>query len=59
MWYCHLQKTNEELNDPYSSPNIVQVRWAGHVAHMGESRGLYWGFGGETRGKETTLETQV
>ena len=33
---------NEELNDLYSSPNIVWViklrrmRWAGHVAHMGE-----------------------
>ena len=31
---------NEELNDMYSSPNIVQmnkprVRWAGHVAHDG------------------------
>ena len=31
---------NEELNDLYCSPNIVQViksrrmRWAGHVAHM-------------------------
>ena len=38
---------NEELNDLYSSPNIVQViklrriRWAGHVAHMGERRGAY------------------
>ena len=38
---------NEELNDLYSSPNIVQViklrrrRWAGHVAHMGERRGVY------------------
>ena len=36
---------NEELNDLYSSPNIVRViksrrmRWAGHVAHMGEVRG--------------------
>jgi hypothetical protein len=36
---------NEELNDLYSSPNIVQViksrrmRWAGHVARMGEERG--------------------
>ena len=38
---------NEELNDFYSSPNIVRViksrrmRWAGHVAHMGEGRGIY------------------
>ena len=36
---------NEELNDLYSSPNIVGViksrrmRWAGHVARMGEERG--------------------
>jgi len=46
---------NEELNDLYSSPNIVRViksrrmRWAGHVARMG--------FGAETGGKETTVET--
>jgi len=38
---------NEELNYLYSSPNIVWViksrrmRWAGHVAHMGERRGIY------------------
>jgi hypothetical protein len=38
---------NEELNDPYTSPNIVRViksrriRWAGHVARMGEERGAY------------------
>jgi len=38
---------NEELNDLYSSPNIVRViksrrmRWAGHVARMGEER---WGY---------------
>jgi len=37
---------NEELNDLYSSPNIVWViksgrmRWARHVARMGEERGL-------------------
>ena len=37
---------NEELNDLYSSPNIVRViksrriRWAGNVAHMGEERGV-------------------
>jgi len=35
----------EELNDLYSSPNVVRViksrriRWAGHVARMGEERG--------------------
>jgi hypothetical protein len=38
---------NEELNDLYSSPNIIRViksrrlRWAGHVARMGEERGAY------------------
>jgi len=38
---------NEELSDLYCSPNIVQViksrrmRWAGHVVHMGEGRGVY------------------
>ena len=36
---------NEKLNDLYPSPNIVRViksrrmRWAGHVARMGEERG--------------------
>ena len=42
---------NEELNDLYSSPNIVrviksrQMRWAGHVAHMGRGEaytGFWW-----------------
>ena len=38
---------NGELNDLYSSPNIVRVitsrrmRWAGHVARMSEERGVY------------------
>jgi len=37
----------EELNDLYSSLNIVRViksrrmRWAGHVARMGEEMGVY------------------
>jgi hypothetical protein len=36
---------NDELNDLYSSPNIIRVmksrrmRWTGHVARMGEKRG--------------------
>jgi uncharacterized membrane protein len=40
---------NDELNDPYSSPNIVRViksrrmRWARHVARLGE-RVAYTGF---------------
>ena len=45
---------NEELNDLYSSPNIVRViksrrmRWAGNVARMGEREreaytGFWWG----------------
>ena len=38
---------NEKLNDLYSSPNIVRViksrrmRWAWHVARMGERIGVY------------------
>jgi len=38
---------NEELNDVYCSPNIVRViksrriKWAGHVARMGERRGVH------------------
>jgi hypothetical protein len=37
----------EELNDLYSSPNIIRViksirmRWAGHAARIGEGRGSY------------------
>jgi hypothetical protein len=38
---------NEELNGTHSSPNVVRViksrkiRWTGHVACMGERRGVY------------------
>ena len=38
---------NEELTDLYSQSNIVRLiksrrmRWAGHVARMGERRGVY------------------
>ena len=48
---------NEELNDLYCSPNIVRVlksrrmRWAGHVARMGEERGVYRVLVGKPEGK--------
>ena len=48
---------NEELNDMYPSPNIVRViksrrmRWAGHVARMGEERVVYRVFLGKPEGK--------
>jgi hypothetical protein len=38
---------NKELNDLYSSPNVIQaikprrMRWAGRVARMREKRGAY------------------
>ena len=49
---------NEELNDLYSSPNIVRViksrrmRWAGHVARMGEERGCIWSWWGKRRERD-------
>ena len=48
---------NEELNDLYSSPNIFRViksrimRWTGHVARMGETRGVYRVLVGKPEGK--------
>ena len=48
---------NEELNDLYSSPNIVRViksrrmRWAGHVACRGEERVVYSVLVGKLDGK--------
>jgi hypothetical protein len=45
---------NEELHELYSSYTILRVvksrrmRWAGHVALMGEGRGVYRLFFGET-----------
>jgi hypothetical protein len=49
---------NEELNDLYSSPNIVRVvksrrmRWTGHVARMGERRNVYRVLVGKHEGKK-------
>ena len=48
---------NKQLNDLYCSPNIVRViksrtmRWAGHVARMGERRGVYRVLVGKPEGK--------
>jgi hypothetical protein len=48
---------NDELHSLYSSPNIVRViksrriRWAGHVACMGEGRGAYRVLVGKPEGK--------
>ena len=48
---------NEELNYFYSSPNMVRViksrrmRWAGHVARMGEERGVHRVLVGKPEGR--------
>jgi len=48
---------NEELNDLYSTPNIVReiksrrMRWAGHVARMSEERGEYRVLVGKPEGR--------
>jgi hypothetical protein len=50
---------NDELHSLYSSSNIFRViksrrmRWAGHVAHMGEGRGVYRVFVWRSEGKRT------
>jgi hypothetical protein len=48
---------NEELHNLYSSPSIIRmimsrrVRWAGHVARMGEKRNAYRALVGKPEGK--------
>jgi len=56
---------NEELNDLYSSPNILRViksriiRWAGHVALMYEGRGAYRVLVGKPEGKRLLGRTRL
>jgi hypothetical protein len=51
---------NDELHSLYSSLNIVRViksrrmRWAGHVARMGEGSGVYMVLVGRPEGKRQT-----
>jgi hypothetical protein len=48
---------NEELRDLHSSPSIIRIiksrrmRWAGHVARMGEKRNVYTLLVGKPEGK--------
>jgi hypothetical protein len=50
---------NKELHALYSSPSIIWViksrrlRWAGHVARMGERRGAYRALVGKPEGRRT------
>jgi hypothetical protein len=55
---CVVKKLhNEELRDLYSSPSIIRkmksrrMRWAGHVARMGEKRNAYRLLVGNPEGK--------
>ena len=54
-----------KLSDLYYSPNIIRViksrrmKWAGHVARMGERRDAYKFFSGETSGKEPIWKTET
>jgi len=56
---------NEELNDLYCSPIILRViqsrriRWAGHVARMGEGRSVYRGLVGKPEGKRPVGRPRV
>jgi hypothetical protein len=49
---------NEEIHNLYSSPSIIRIiksrtmRWAGHVARMGEKRNVYRLLVGKPEGKK-------
>jgi hypothetical protein len=60
---CHILESwrklhNDDLYSLYSTPNIVRVikssriMWAGHVARMGEGRGVYRFLVGRPKGKK-------
>jgi hypothetical protein len=55
---------NEELHNVYSSPNIIRmiksrrIRWAGHVARIGEKRNIYTGYSWKRQKKKDHSEDQ-
>ena len=55
----------EELNDLYSSPNIIRLiklrkmRLAGHVACTGERRGVYRFLVGKTEGRDHLEDPRI
>jgi hypothetical protein len=69
MYYTYFKKFliafllhNEELHNLYSSPSIIRMiksrrmRWAGHVARMGEKRNAYRILVGKPEGRKTKTE---
>jgi hypothetical protein len=55
LTYSNYKLHNEELHNLYSSPSIIRIvksrrmRWAGHVARMGETRNVYRLFVGKPK----------
>jgi hypothetical protein len=55
---------NGELHNLYSSPDIIRqiksrrMRWAGHVARVGEGRNVYRGFWWESPKEKDHLKDQ-
>jgi hypothetical protein len=56
---------NEEFHDSYSSPSIIRIikarrmRWAEHVARMGEKRNTYRFVSEKARRKDATRKTKT
>jgi hypothetical protein len=56
---------NEELHNLYTSPNIIRViksrriRWAEHVARMGEMRNVYKILIGKPEGRNHSEDLRV
>jgi hypothetical protein len=56
---------NEELNILYSSPDIIRqfksrrMRWAGHVARMGEERNVYRVLMRKPEGKKPLVKSKA